>query len=385
MEKNPLTQLREHGQSFWFDNIQRGMLGSGELDRMISEDDLRGITSNPSIFEKAINSGSDYDLALAQLARSQPDADNRAYFYELAIADIQQAADRLRPVYDSSQGVDGYVSLEVSPDLAYDTQASIDEARQLFIRINRPNAMIKIPSTREGLPVIETLIADGINVNATLLFSVERYVEVARAFVRGLQKRHAKGHRIDNVHSVASFFISRVDTLLDKKLGEKLIRATEEQAAVIRDLQGQGAILNAKSAYLRYQELFKQDSDFAELARHGAHPQRLLWASTGTKNPDYSDVLYVESLIGPETVNTIPPATYQAFKDHGQVADTLLQDLEQADSRLAGFAELGIELPPLMQQLEDEGVAAFAKSFDTLLASLGEKLTRLQQQSSSAA
>ncbi len=384
MDNNPLTQLITHGQSFWFDNIQRGLISSGEFDRMISEDDLRGVTSNPSIFEKAIAGSQDYDAALAELARTQPGASNRDYFYALAVEDIQHAADRLRPVYEASQGVDGYVSLEVSPDLAYDTQASIDEARQLFIRLNRPNVMIKIPATQEGLPAIETLIADGININATLLFSVQRYVEVAQAFIRGLQKRHAKGHRIDNVHSVASFFISRVDTILDQKLAEKAATASGEQQTLIAQLRGQGAILNAKCAYREYQRLFKQGDEFAELAQAGAHPQRLLWASTGTKNPDYSDVLYVETLIGPETVNTMPPATYQAFKDHGRVADTLLQDIDQAEKKLAGFATLGIDIAPLTQQLEDEGVASFAKSFDNLLAALGDKIEQLRQASSAA-
>ncbi|MDH5300996.1 MAG: transaldolase [Gammaproteobacteria bacterium] len=372
MTRNALKQLRKFEQSFWFDNIQRSMLDNGDIERMIADQDLRGITSNPSIFEKAITSGSDYDSQIRQLLREKPSADNRAFFFELAIRDIQGAADKLRGVYDQSKGLDGYVSLEVSPDLAHNTQASIDEARELFRRINRPNAMIKIPATKAGIPVIEQLIADGIHVNATLLFSVERYVEVAKAYIRGLQARKQRSESLA-VASVASFFVSRVDSKLDPLLDKCAGKTAAHDA-----LHGQIAVLNAKAAYVEYQKLF-DGKDFAALKSAGAVPQRLLWASTGTKNAAYSDVLYIEQLIGPHTVNTIPPATAKAFHEHGNAANTLMQNLAQAPAQFGQLAKLGIDMNKAMQELEDEGVSTFAKSFDNLLAAIGEKRNKLAQ------
>ncbi|HFD31952.1 MAG TPA: transaldolase, partial [Gammaproteobacteria bacterium] len=298
MSKSNLSQLHTFGQSFWYDNIQRAMLQNGELQAMIDNDDLRGITSNPSIFEKAITGSDDYDESLAKYVASTPETNGREAFFTLAIEDIQAAADLLKPVYDSSQFVDGYVSLEVSPDLANDTEASVKEAHDLFLRINRPNAMIKIPATKAGIPAIEQLIADGINVNATLLFSVDRYIEVAKAYLRGIEKRHSRGLPVNNVASVASFFISRVDATVDGKL-DKIGRDASH-------LKGKLGIANAKLAYKEYKELFS-DQAFSELRTAGAMPQRLLWASTGVKNPTYSDVLYIDKLIGKDTVNTIPP------------------------------------------------------------------------------
>jgi transaldolase/transaldolase/glucose-6-phosphate isomerase len=373
MTSNPLTQLHKHGQSFWFDNIHRSMITTNELDKMIAEDDLRGITSNPSIFEKAITGGNEYDAQIQELLSSAPNDDNRAYFFALAIRDIQDAADKLRNVYDQSNGINGFVSLEVSPDIAHDTDTSIKEAKELFQRLDRPNVMIKIPATKAGIPVIEELTASGISVNATLLFSVERYLEVAKAYIRGLQQRQSRGEPVDHISSVASFFVSRVDSLLDKKLDECPNKQDEHDA-----LHGQIAIVNAKSAYVEYQKLFEGD-EFAELAAANANAQRLLWASTGTKNADYSDILYIEELIGPNTVNTIPPATASSFKTKGTVAEKLLSGLDEAPAQFATLKQIGVDVDAAMQQLEDEGVEVFAKSFDNLLQAIGEKRKQLQQ------
>jgi len=368
MSSNPLSQLSKLGQSFWYDNIQRKMLNNGDLQQMIDEDDLRGITSNPSIFEKAIANSSDYDSSLTEFVNNENKGDARAAFFHLAIEDIQQAADMLRPVYDASNGVDGYVSLEVSPDIANDTQASIKEAQDLFLRVDRPNAMIKIPATKEGIPVIEQLIADGINVNATLLFSADRYVEVAKAYIRGLSARHQRGLPINNIASVASFFISRVDSILDKAL--------DDHHQETNHLKGKMGIANAKVSFIEYLKLFESD-EFKQLEAAGAHPQRLLWASTGVKNPDYSDVLYIDSLIGNNTVNTIPPATADAFRDHGTVAETLTQNLDEAKAEFAELQNLGIDVAALMDKLEVDGVAIFAQSFENLLKAIEDKMQNL--------
>ncbi len=380
---NPIRRLRDFGQSIWYDNIQRSMLGEGkELARLIAEDDLRGITSNPSIFEKAINGSSDYDAPLQHYLSSGPRPDSRALFFSLAIEDIQQAADQLRPVYDASDAEDGYVSLEVSPDLAYDTEGTIAEAQQLAKRVNRPNLMIKVPATKEGLPAIEALTAAGISINATLLFSVERYEEVARAYLGGLRQRLEKGLPLDRIASVASFFISRVDAAIDKQLHEKWATANDLDKSIIEKLTGHIAIANAKLAYSLYQQLYTQE--FADLEAAGAQPQRLLWASTGVKDPSYSDVLYVDELIGDHTVNTVPPATYQAFKDHGTPAASLGRGLEDAVTRLEQLEKLGIDLKAATLTLERDGVKTFEAAFNTLLASIDEKADRLTQQKKSA-
>lgn len=377
MKKTPINQLSELGQSFWYDNIHRAMLNNGELESMIKNDDLRGITSNPSIFEKAITSGKDYDDALARLAHEQNGASNRDYFYHLAVDDIRKAADALLGVYEKTDALDGYVSLEVSPDLANDTKASIEEGRNLFARIGKPNVMIKIPATKAGIPVIQQLIADGINVNATLLFSVERYVEVAKAYIEGLKQRQAKGLHIHNVASVASFFVSRVDSALDTLVAESPAKDK------LSDLNGQLAIINAKRAYNEYKTLF--NSGFSALRKAGARPQRLLWASTGTKNAAYIDVLYINELIGHDTVNTIPPATMLAFKDHGKASATLEKGLAEADVQWKRLIDAKLNINQAMEKLEIDGVSLFAKSFDNLLKAIGDKIDGFKKQQSSAA
>ncbi len=371
---NPLMQLHSLGQSVWLDYIQRDLLRSGALARMIRDDGVRGITSNPTIFEKAINASTEYDAAVVKLMEKNARASSRDVFYSLAIEDIQGAADLLRPVYEQSSGRDGMVSLEVSPDLAYDTQATIAEARRLHERVNRPNLMIKVPATREGLPAVEALIGDGINVNVTLLFSVQRYEEVVDAYMKGLLARVSRGQPVQQVASVASFFISRVDNTVDGLLEERLAQADGEERERIRGLLGMTAIANAKMAYEAYQNLFTSQR-FKPLMAAGAQTQRLLWASTGTKNPAYSDVLYVDDLIGTDTVNTMPPATLEAFKDHGTAAVTIEQDVEQARLSLAMLRDRGIDLDAITDQLERDGVKLFADSFSTLLASI-EKKTR---------
>ncbi len=369
---NPLVDLQNYGQSPWYDNIQRAMLRSGELERMIREDGLKGVTSNPTIFEKAINGSKDYDDALAHLLEQNPAQNSRDLFYSLAIEDIQQAADLLRPVYDQTGGCDGMISLEVSPDLAHDTASSVAEARRLAARVNRPNLMIKVPATPEGLPVVTALIADGINVNVTLLFSVLRYEEVIEAYVSGLEQALQNGKPLNRIASVASFFVSRVDALIDKLLDEKIKTATPEQQALLKEAQGKAAIANAKVAYQSYERLFATPR-FAKLREAGAHAQRLLWASTGVKNPNYSDVLYIDTLIGPDTVNTIPPATYKAFKEHGKAASTLQEGITDAHASIALLAKLGIDMDAVTQQLEDEGVESFINSFKTLLGAIEAK------------
>ncbi len=376
---NSIRHLRDFGQSIWYDNIQRSMLGEGnQLARMIAEDELRGITSNPSIFEKAINGSSDYDASLQRYLNNGSRPDSRTLFFNLAIEDIQQAADQLRPIYESSNAEDGYVSLEVSPDLAYDTEGTITEAQQLAQRVNRPNLMIKVPATQEGLPAIEALTAAGISINATLLFSVERYEAVARAYLSGLRQRLEQGLPLNHIASVASFFISRVDALIDKQLHEKWASANELDKSMIEKLTGQIAIANAKVAYNRYQQIYSQE--FADLEAAGAQPQRLLWASTGVKDPSYSDVLYVDELIGDHTVNTLPPATYQAFKDHGTPCATLDRGLREALTRLEQLETLGIDLKAATQTLERDGVKTFEDAFNTLLSAIDEKVDTLLQQ-----
>lgn len=366
---NPLRRLNSVGQSVWYDHIHRALLNSGELNHLIQKDGLRGVTSNPSLFDSAITGGHDYDKSLQREIDRQGgyggESSSRQLFYALAIEDICLAADVLAPVYKSTTGLDGMVSLEVSPDLAHDAQATIREAKLLHTRVNRPNLMIKVPGTQAGLLAIEKLIEEGINVNVTLLFSVDRYVQVAEAYLRGLEKRLSRGQSVDRVASVASFFVSRLDSLLDPML-----------VTLNPKLQGKMAIANAKLAYQRFKEIY-DSSRFAKLSAAGARPQRLLWASTSSKNPAYRDVLYVEGLIGPNTVNTLPPATYLAFRDHGVVAPTLEQDVRVARNQLAMLAELGIDLDAATTRLEKEGIAAFAKSFDNLVCHIAAKARTL--------
>ncbi len=364
---NPLRSLQEQGQSAWYDNIHRALIKSGELAQMIREDGLRGLTSNPTIFEKAINGSSEYDDAIAVLLDQQNGLSSRELFFTLAIEDMQAAADLLIEVYRETNGHDGFVSLEVSPDLAYDTQGTISEARQLWKRVNRPNLMIKVPATRDGLPAIEQLTSDGINVNATLLFSVERYRGVADAYLSGLESRLRRGQQLTGA-SVASFFVSRVDAAVDKALADR-INAGREEA---QPLLGQAAIANAKMAYQAYNELYSNHR-FAGLNEAGATPQRLLWASTATKSPEYSDTLYIDELIGPDTVSTIPPATYRAFKEHGIVAATLETRVDDAVRCLRALTDLGIDLDGITDTLEDQGVKAFADSFNNVLVAIETK------------
>lgn len=371
-----LRKLQELGQSVWFDYIERNMLDSGELARLVAEDGLRGVTSNPAIFEKAITGSHAYDASLRQAMEAHSDWDSRALFYALAIEDIQAGADVLLPVYQESGRRDGMISLEVSPDLAYDTEGTIAEARRLWHRVNRPNLMIKVPATAEGLPAVETLIGEGINVNVTLLFSVVRYEEVVEAYLRGLEARHRLGQPLEGVASVASFFVSRVDSLIDTALKVRLKDAEATERSALAQLLGTTAIANAKVAYQSYKSLFST-ARFEVLAAAGAHTQRLLWASTGTKDEHYSDVLYVDSLIGPDTVNTMPPATYKAFLDHGNPRSSIEEGITSAKEQLAQLQSLGLDLNAATNELETHGVTLFADAFNRVLQAISVKASAI--------
>src|SRR5438270_7552867 len=339
---NPLVEIMKLGQSIWYDNIRRALLISGDLQKKVDEDDLRGVSSNPTIFEKAIAGSTDYDDQLRSLVSSGLNV--KDIYEALVIDDIARAADILKPVYHKTDGIDGYISLEVSPRLAYDTQGTIEEADRLFKRLGRKNVMIKIPAAQEGLPAIEEAIYRGINVNVTMIFSIENYEQVADAFIKGLERRAAEGKPVDHIASVASFFVSRVDTAIDKDLEYKSRHAaTPEEKQRLEAMCGRAAVGNAKLAYQKFKEIF-HGPRFAELKSKGAQVQRCLWASTGTKNPKYSDVLYVDNLISPETVNTIPPQTYTAFRDHGKVAPTLEAGLDDAQAVIDKLTELGISM-----------------------------------------
>ena len=364
---NPLEQLLQCGQSVWLDSISRDLIKSGQLQRLVTGDKLHGLTSNPTIFEQAIGHSDAYDDALRQLLRANEKQTEKALFEALAIEDIRMTADALRPVYDETHGGDGYVSLEVSPHLARDTGGSIAEAKRLWQAVERPNLMIKIPGTHEGIPAIEQLISEGINVNVTLMFSLRHYDAVARAYITGLERRDAYspgGNKIWPV-SVASFFVSRVDNVIDPML-EKI--GTQEALA----LRGKIAIANAKLAYQRFRETFYGEP-FGSWRKKGVHVQRPLWASTSTKNPAYSDVLYVEELVGSDTVNTLPLKTLDAFRDHGRVSETLGKGLAQAEADVAQLKKLGIDLNAVTEKLQNDGVDSFAASYDKLLASLKKK------------
>jgi transaldolase len=364
-----LAELNEKGQSIWFDFIRRSIITSGELERLVDQG-VKGVTSNPAIFEKAIAGSSDYDENLKQLIKT--DKTIEQIYETLAFEDITMATDVLRTVYDATDAIDGYVSLEVNPHLADDTEQTISEAKRLFETINRPNLMIKVPATPAGIPAITELIGAGVNVNVTLVFGLENYKSVAGAYIEGLEKLAQSGptvkggHGIDKVASVASFFVSRVDTSVDKALAEM----------GNTDLQGRIAIANAKVAYAEFKKIFSGPR-WQELSGKGAMVQRVLWASTGTKNPEYSDTLYVDELIGPDTVNTLPPATLDSFIDHGNVAETLIEGLDHARQQLATIAELGIDIEAVTHQLQVDGVVAFAKPFDALMQSIAEKREKL--------
>jgi transaldolase len=367
LARNPLVDLQRYGQSVWLDFIRRGMLEpDGELAALIRDDGLRGVTSNPAIFEKAIVETSDYDAAIRKLAARGLGA--QEIYETLAIEDVQHGADRMAPVYEETQGRDGFVSLEVSPRLAHDTDATIAEAHRLWGRLERPNVLIKVPATQAGLPAIRRLIGEGINVNVTLLFSIPRYEAVVEAYLSGLEDRHAKGGALGGIASVASFFLSRIDTLVDGLL-EQRIASGSARAEAVRGLQGAVAVASARLAYQRALALFAGER-WRRLSDAGARTQRLLWASTSTKNPKYSDVLYVDALVGPDTVNTMPLETIEAYRDHGRPASRIEEDLDACRHKLETLGELGIDLAAAAQQLEDEGVDKFVKPFEKLLATI---------------
>ena len=369
--KNPLKELLNYGQSMWLDYIRRDLFTSGKLKQLIDEDGLRGMTSNPAIFEKAIGESSLYDDILKSLAL-RADLDTTARFEQIAIRDIQDAADALRGVYEESNFRDGYVSLEVSPYLARKTKETIDEARRLWKTVQRENVMIKVPGTAEGLPAIRQLIGEGLNINITLLFAQEVYENVAEAYIGGLEDLAAHGGNLKKIASVASFFISRIDTLVDSLLNEKLKATTDaNQQALLKSLLGKVAVANGKLTYKRYQTIFSGPR-WQALATHGAQTQRVLWASTSTKNPNYRDVIYVEELIGPDTVNTMPPATIDAFRDHGLLRNSLTEDVAGAQKVMGDLERAGISIKEVTDKLTDDGVKLFADAFDKLLAAVAK-------------
>jgi transaldolase len=367
---NPWHDLTALGQSVWYDNLNRQLLVSGELKRMTDRDRVTGGTSNPSIFEKAVGGSDVYDDDIRRLAAAGREVE--AIYDELTITDVGLSADEFRAAYDSTSGADGFASLEVPPDLAYDTEATVREARRLFAALGRPNAMIKIPGTRPGLPAIEQCLAEGININITLLFGVENYEQVANAYIAALEKRLAAGQAIDSIASVASFFVSRVDTLVDEKLQAKMGQSSDGKRLKLRGLMGRAAVANAKIAYQRYRRIFSGPR-WQALADKGARTQRCLWASTSTKNPEYRDVMYVEELIGPDTINTVPQATLDAFREHGDVALTLDEDVAGARHTLMAIEEAGISIKEVTDELQVEGVKLFCDAYDKARETIREK------------
>jgi transaldolase len=372
--ENKVKQLVKEGQSIWQDDISRQMIQNGELQRSIEEIGIRGVTSNPTIFQKAIAAGDVYDEEITNLLKQgmQP----AEVFQTVAVKDIQDACDIFRLLYDETGGEDGYVSIEVLPSLARDAEGTLENARVLWSAIDRPNLMVKVPGTDEGVSAIRTLLTEGININVTLLFSLANYERVARAYIEALAKRHENGLHIESLASVASFFVSRVDTLADKLLDEKLASGNGD-SELIRSLKGKVAVANAVMAYEKFQELFGSD-EFKPLADAGAMVQRPLWASTGTKNPEYSDVLYVDSLIGPHTVNTAPPKTIAAFLDHGTVKRTVDSDYAAAHKVLDDLHKVGLDIDEITKQLEEEGIETFMSSYDELLAGVEGKRSLIE-------
>jgi transaldolase len=365
--KTSIEKLEDFGQSVWLDYIQRSITRSGRLKDLIEQSGIRGVTSNPAIFEKAIDNSNDYDDDINQLVRQGKNAHE---IYEiLTVQDIKEAADVFRNLYERTQGQDGYVSLEVSPHLAHETETTIREARELWKKVGRPNILIKIPATAEGLPAIRQCISEGINVNITLIFGLPTYMKVANAYIEGLELRLGQGRSIKRVASVASFFLSRIDVLVDKLL-EKAIEQ-RNHTGIAQSLHGQVAISCAKVAYQMYKEIFGSGK-FKRLAEEGANPQRLLWASTSTKNPSYSDIKYVEPLIGPQTVNTMPTETLEAYRDHGEPASRLEENAAEADHLLARLSEVRINMDDIASQLEAEGIDKFIKPYDSLIDKLNE-------------
>jgi transaldolase len=366
---NPLRELARQGQSVWYDGLRRGLIASGELARLVAEDGLAGLTTNPAIYEKAILGTRDYDAALVPLL-ARADLDAQDVYEALAIEDLRAAADLLRPVYDATGRRDGYVSLEVAPIAARDERATLGEARRLWRALRRENALIKVPGTPEAIPAIGRLLAEGVNVNVTLLFSREAYREVAAAHLTALEERLGRGEDVSRVASVASFFVSRIDTAVDPRLDEIAASdAPDDVRRRARALRGKIAIANAKLAYQDWRALVATPR-WERVRAHGAMPQRLLWASTGTKDARYSDVLYAEALVGPDTVDTLPPATFEAFRDHGRVAPTLEADVDAARAALADLDAVGIRLEEVTHRLLDDGVRLFAEPFAKLLATI---------------
>lgn len=364
---NPLVELHSYGQSFWYDNIRRKFLLDGTIKRLLDYDGLRGMTSNPSIFDKAIGHSDDYDDQLSELSNSEHSV--KEVYEELAIYDIRLACDLFENLFRSSKGGDGFVSLEVSPHLAHKTGETVEEALRLFAAVERPNLMIKVPATEAGIPAIRDLLCRGVNINITLMFSLDHYLSVANAYIEGLEGWLSTKGKADTVSSVASFFVSRVDSDVDKHLSELDHPAPES-------LMGKAAVANSKLVYQCFKDLF-YGKRFEELSRAGARRQRLLWASTSTKNPAYSDTMYIDELIGAETVNTMPPNTIDAFRDHGRLSNSLEENIDEARSILEDVAKLGLDLDSITDHLQIKGVKAFADSFDKLLSTLAKKITKL--------
>jgi len=371
---NPLVELQRYGQSVWLDYIRRGQLVSGEFDRLVREQGVVGVTSNPTIFQQAIAESRDYDEAIQR--RIGEGLQGGPLFEALAVEDVRDACDRLRATYERTGGRDGRVSIEVSPHQAHDTAGTIAEARRLRASVGRDNVMVKVPATLEGLPAIATLTGEGMSVNITLIFSLARYQQVMEAWLSGLEAHAARGEPLDTIRSVASFFVSRVDTKVDKAIDEAAGQLDGSARAELVAMKGQAAVANARLAYARFKDVVASPR-FRALAERGAHPQRPLWASTSTKSPAYRDVLYVEELIGPDTVNTMPPQTLTAFNDHGVLEPRLERHLDRAQALFDRLPQLGIPLEALIAQLEPEGVAAFAKSYDSLLEALENKRREL--------
>lgn len=370
---NPLQELAKYGQSVWYDNLNRELIRSGELRRMVAEDNVTGGTSNPSIFEKAVGAGDAYD---EDISRMTDEGRSLTEIYDaLTITDVQLSCDVFRSSYDRTNGADGFASLEVSPEIAFDTLATTTDAKRLFAALGKPNAMIKIPGTPQGLPSIEECLADGCNINITLLFGVENYAEVALAYIRALETRLARGESVDNIASVASFFVSRVDTLIDKKLDEKIAAGGDK--AKLEALKGKAGVANARVAYAKYKEIFSGER-WQKLATAGARVQRCLWASTGTKNPAYSDVLYIDELVGPDTINTMPQATLDAFRDHGRIrGNTVEEGVDAAFAHIKALADVGIELRAVTDELQTQGVDLFIESFTKANATVREKREKI--------
>lgn len=362
---NPLNEIRNLDQSIWLDLLDREIMNSGKLKSLIDTDDLRGLTSNPSIFEKAISGSSDYDEDITEISKREND--NSVIFFDMAIADIQRAADLFKPVYDKTAGKDGYVSLEVSPYLALDTDGTITQARELWKKVNRKNVMIKIPGTKQGLPAIRECLREGININVTLLFGIPRYIEITEAFMGGLEDRLKEGNSIEGIASVASFFLSRIDVMVDPLLEEKGLEKRK----------GKVAIASAKKAYQLYLNMISSDR-FKALQAKGAASQRILFASTSTKDPAFSDVLYVENLIGKDTINTLPMETIDAFRDHGKAAETLIQNIEEADAIMEELKNKGINIDTITEKLEAEGIEKFNQAYEKLIKSIDNQKRKIK-------